>query len=118
MNISFRSHNPDERILSNFAATPFSITLGEETFQCASVEGFWQGLKSKGDMRKHIFLQAGLAAKKAGSGKKSDYFEIADRNTGWGARNMRTLSRRPSAENPAKSPRCRCAPSQRGHPQP
>lgn len=47
MNIQFRSSNPDERILSNFAATPFSISIGEETFQCASVEGFWQGLKSK-----------------------------------------------------------------------
>ena len=76
MDISYSSSNPDERILSNFAPTPFSITIGNETFQCLSVEGFWQGLKSQGEMRKHIFQLSGLAAKKAGAKKKADSFEI------------------------------------------
>lgn len=69
----------------------YLISIGEETFQCASVEGFWQGLKSKGDMRKHIFLQSGLAAKKAGSGKKSDYFEIGGRKYRVGGKDHEAL---------------------------
>lgn len=76
MNVSYRSQNSSERILSNLANTPFSITVGVETFQCQSVEGFWQGLKAKGDMRKQVFLLAGLAAKNAGRGKSSAEFEI------------------------------------------
>lgn len=76
MNVSFGSKNPDERILSNFAATPIEMTIGQETFTCQSVEGFWQGLKSKGDMRRHVFAMSGLHARKAGSGKKKDSFEI------------------------------------------
>ncbi len=105
MNIQFRSQNPDERILSNFAATPFTITIGEETFQCASVEGFWQGLKSKGDMRKHIFMQSGLAAKKAGGGKKSDYFEIGGRKYRVGGQDHEELIREAIRQKILQNPR-------------
>lgn len=76
MNISFHSRDWRERVLSNLAHTPFSLRIGEETVACNSVEGFWQGLKSKGDMRRHIFLLSGLAAKSAGHGKHSPRFEI------------------------------------------
>lgn len=105
MNIRFRSQNPDERILSNFAATPFKITLGKETFLCASVEGFWQGLKSKGDMLKHIFLQSGLAAKKAGSGKKSDYFEIGGQKYRAGGKEHKDLIREAIRQKILQNPR-------------
>lgn len=76
MNISYRSRNWRERILSNLAETPFEIEINGEVFFCRSVEGFWQGLKHKGDMRKHVFQLSGLAAKNAGRGKKSQFFEI------------------------------------------
>ena len=77
MNVSFRSNDWKERILSNFAATPFTITINGEAFQCQSVEGFWQGLKSKDERRQYVFGLFGLAAKNAGRGKKSASFEIA-----------------------------------------
>lgn len=77
MNISYRSSDWRERILSNLADTPFTITINGEAFQCRSVEGFWQGLKSKGNMRQHIFGLSGMAAKNAGRGKRSNSFQIA-----------------------------------------
>ena len=77
MNVSFRSRNWRARILSNLAHAPFTITVNGEEFECNSVEGFWQGLKCKGEMRKHVFLLSGLGAKRAGSGKKRSSFEIA-----------------------------------------
>ncbi len=77
MNISYRSGNPVERILFNLAETPFTITINGEQFHCRSVEGFWQGLKSKGDRRAYVFGLAGLAAKNAGRGKRASHFEIA-----------------------------------------
>jgi hypothetical protein len=77
MNISYRSRDWRERILSNFADTPFAIVIHGETFPCRSVEGFWQGLKCKGDRRLYVFQLSGLAAKNAGRGKRGDSFEIA-----------------------------------------
>ncbi len=77
MNVSYRSKNWEERILSNLADTPFSITINEEEFHCRSVEGFWQGLKCKGERRLQVFQLAGLGAKNAGAGKRRPTFEIA-----------------------------------------
>lgn len=77
MNISYRSCDWRERILSNLAETPFAITINGQSFRCASVEGFWQGLKSKEERRAHVFGLSGLAAKNAGRGKQSASFEIA-----------------------------------------
>ena len=77
MNVSYRSKNWRERILSNLAATPFIITINGETFSCASVEGFWQGLKCKSKMRDHVFGLSGLAAKRAGRSKRASSFVIA-----------------------------------------
>ena len=77
MNISYRSNDWRERILSNLAETPFTITINGQQFRCASVEGFWQGLKSKDERRLYVFGLAGLAAKNAGSGKQAASFEIA-----------------------------------------
>ncbi len=71
MNIYSKSKDWRERILSNFASTPFTIQIGAETFQCASVEGLWQGLKCKDEMRLHVFGLSGMKAKMAGKGKKS-----------------------------------------------
>lgn len=85
MNIYSKSKDWKERILSNFASTPFSIHIGEETYQCASVEGFWQGLKCKGDMRLHVFGLSGMQAKKAGKGKKIRTFEIAGMEITYGS---------------------------------
>lgn len=77
MNISYRSSDWRERILSNLAETPFTITVNGQAFRCASVEGFWQGLKSKDERRAHVFGLSGLAAKNAGRGKQAPTFEIA-----------------------------------------
>lgn len=77
MNVSFRSKDWRERILSNLAATPFTIHINGETFECKSVEGFWQGLKCKDEMRKHVFQLSGLAAKNTGKGKSAKHFYIA-----------------------------------------
>lgn len=77
MNISYRSSDWRERILSNLAETPFTITINGQSFRCASVEGFWQGLKSKDERRAYVFGLSGLAAKNSGRGKQSASFEIA-----------------------------------------
>ena len=105
MNVSFRSQNWRERILSNFADTPFSITLHGETFQCRSVEGFWQGLKSEGDRRNHIFQLSGLAAKKAGRGKRSDSFELAGQTVRVGSREHEELIREAIRQKILQTPR-------------
>ena len=76
MNVYSKSKNWKERILSNFASTPFTIQIGEESFQCASVEGLWQGLKCKGDMKAHVFGLSGMKAKMVGKGKKCKKISI------------------------------------------
>ena len=76
MNIYSKSKDWRERILSNFASTPFTIQIGSEIFQCASVEGLWQGLKCKGDMRLHVFGLSGMKAKMEGKGKKPKTISI------------------------------------------
>jgi hypothetical protein len=76
MNIYSKSKDWRERILSNFASTPFTIQIGEDTFQCGSVEGLWQGLKCKDAMRLHVFGLSGMKAKMAGKGKKKKTITI------------------------------------------
>ena len=72
LNISFRSQDWRESILSNLAPTPFSIVINGATFECGSVEGFWQGLKCVSErMRKHVFKLSGMEAKQAGRGKST-----------------------------------------------
>ncbi|MBL7825112.1 MAG: hypothetical protein JNJ57_00670 [Saprospiraceae bacterium] len=93
MNIYSKSKDWKERILSNFATTPFQIQIGEETFQCQSVEGFWQGLKCKSDMRLHVFGLSGMKAKKAGKGKKILSFEIAGMEIQYGSEQHQNLIR-------------------------
>ena len=77
MNVHFHSKNWRERILSNLAHTPFTITINGQAFRCNSVEGFWQGLKSKGETREYVFLLSGLGAKRAGARKRKPTFEVA-----------------------------------------
>jgi len=55
MNIYSGSKDWKERILSNFASTPFTIEINGQKYECASVEGFWQGLKCKGVRRLYVF---------------------------------------------------------------
>ncbi len=62
MNIHFHSQDWREKILSDLARTPFTITINGEIIRCNSVEGFWQGLKCEGDMRKQVFLLSGMAS--------------------------------------------------------
>ncbi len=91
MNIYSGSSKPEERILSNFASTPFSININGEIYYCGSVEGFWQGLKCKGDMRLHVFSLGGMAAKNYGAGKKINSFELAGKNYTYGSKEHEAL---------------------------
>ena len=53
--------------LSNFVPRPFKI----RGIECASMEGFVQGLKFKSpEMQQEVFKLTGLAAKRKGAGKK------------------------------------------------
>jgi hypothetical protein len=79
VNVYFRSKDWRERILSNFAHTPFKITINGQEFECNSVEGFWQGLKCDDEKRRQVFLLSGPAAKRAGAGKKAPTFTMAGR---------------------------------------
>ena len=69
LNIASYSDDPRARLLSTFAHTPFELRIGGETFRCASVEGFWQGLKwpAGSSDRLRIFGLWGLDAKLAGA---------------------------------------------------
>ena len=80
MNISYRSQDWRERILSNLAHTPFVMEVGSQHCICNSVEGFWQGLKCHDAMREHVFLLSGLAAKNAGRSKRGTRFEFGGRS--------------------------------------
>jgi predicted NAD-dependent protein-ADP-ribosyltransferase YbiA (DUF1768 family) len=63
INILSTSSDPEIRILSNFAETPFE--LDGRTY--ASVEGFWQGLKFEDETkRREIAALVGPRAKQAG----------------------------------------------------
>jgi len=105
MNVSYRSRDWRERILSNLADTPFAITINGETFQCRSVEGFWQGLKSKGDRRLYVFQLSGLAAKNAGWGKRAEFFEIAGSRIRVGSQEHEDLIREAIRQKILQNPR-------------
>lgn len=72
VNIGSRAETETERILSNFAHTPF--TLYGELYE--SVEGFWQSLKfSDPDERRKVARLWGIEAKRAGrDAPKADTF--------------------------------------------
>ena len=91
MNISFRSSRADERVLSNLAPTPFALDVDGEHIECASVEGFWQGLKHESPMREHVFQLSGFEAKRAGAGKGQRHFELAGREYQVGSPEHREL---------------------------
>ena len=105
MNVSYRSSDWRERILSNLADTPFSVTVNGQRFQCRSVEGFWQGLKSKGDRRLYVFQLSGMAAKNAGRGKRSQSFEIAGLTIKVGSREHEDLIREAIRQKILQNPR-------------
>ncbi len=63
INISSTCTHPAGRLISNFAATPF--TLDSRDYAC--VEAFWQGLKfAKESERRRVASLEGPAARKAG----------------------------------------------------
>ena len=105
MNVSYRSSNWQERIISNLAATPFTITINGQEFQCRPVEGFWQGLKCKGDRRLQVFQLSGMAAKNAGRGKRSSSFEIAGLKVRVGSRQHESLIREAVRQKILQNPR-------------
>lgn len=109
MNVHFHSQDWRERILSNLAHTPFNITINGESFHCNSVEGFWQGLKCKGEMRKHVFLLSGTGAKRAGAGKRHPTFEIAGCTYRVGSKEHADLIREATKQKILQNPTARQA---------
>lgn len=72
INASFKSNNPIERKLSNLAYSKF-VFNGRE---CHSIEGWYQGIKRKGnDIQNHIFKTHGIYAKKYSKPTKFIYWE-------------------------------------------
>jgi hypothetical protein len=70
LNIASYSDDWRSRLLSTFAHTPFELRHGASAIHCASVEGFWQGLKwpEGSTARSRAFGLWGLEAKLAGQG--------------------------------------------------
>jgi hypothetical protein len=70
LNIASYSDDWRARLLSSFAHTPFELRCGSTVIRCASVEGFWQGLKwPEGSAeRTRAFGLWGIDAKLAGAG--------------------------------------------------
>jgi hypothetical protein len=70
LNIASYSDDWRSRLLSTFAHTPFTLFCAAAPITCASVEGFWQGLKwPEGSAdRERIFGMWALEAKLAGLG--------------------------------------------------
>jgi hypothetical protein len=71
LNIASYSDDWRARLLSTFAATPFLLRCPDGTeIRCASVEGFWQGLKwpEGSPERGRAFSLVGLQAKMAAAG--------------------------------------------------
>ncbi len=68
LNIASYSDDPRARLLSTFAHTPFVLRCGAREIRCASVEGFWQGLKFPDGSaeRERVFGLWGMEAKRAG----------------------------------------------------
>lgn len=105
MNVYSKSKNWREKILSNFASTPFVITIEGEEYKCGSVEGFWQGLKCKGDMRLHVFGLSGMYAKQAGKGKKAKTIKIGEQEFKYGSQEHENLIREAIKQKVLQNPR-------------
>jgi hypothetical protein len=73
LNIASYSDDWRSRLLSTFAHTPFMLRSDREPIHCASVEGFWQGLKwpESSAERERVFTLWGLEAKLASQGSPS-----------------------------------------------
>lgn len=67
INVTSMSRDPQVKLISNFAPTPFEL----DGLSYASVEGFWQGLKFDGLERREVARLAGGAAR--GAGRKKEY---------------------------------------------
>ena len=74
LNIASYSEDWRARLLSTFAHTPFALRCRRREIRCASVEGFWQGLKfPEGSLeRERVFALWGLEAKRAGASAPPD----------------------------------------------
>jgi predicted NAD-dependent protein-ADP-ribosyltransferase YbiA (DUF1768 family) len=69
INVISTHTDPEIRILSNFAFTPFVL----DGLAYNSVEGFWQGLKYDDPAeRRRVALLAGKEAKESGRGRKAE----------------------------------------------
>ena len=73
LNIASYSEDWRSRLLSTFAHTPFELRCGPTFIRCASVEGFWQGLKfpEGSPDRERVFALWGVEAKRAGASAPS-----------------------------------------------
>lgn len=78
LNIASYSDDWRSRLLSTFAHTPFELRCGSSVARCASVEGFWQGLKwPEGSAeRQRVFGLWGLEAKLAGANAPDGYIDF------------------------------------------
>jgi predicted NAD-dependent protein-ADP-ribosyltransferase YbiA (DUF1768 family) len=80
VNVTFTCSDPQIRLISNLAHTPFEL----DSVSYASVEGFWQGLKFPAQWRRReIASLHGKEAKRAGRGAEESntivYFDQAIR---------------------------------------
>jgi len=124
LNIASYSDDWRARLLSSFAHTPFELRCGSTMIRCASVEGFWQGLKwPEGSAeRARAFGLWGIEAKLAGVGAPDGSIDYCGRRVPRGknvapafmpehsaAKNLRSwvLSRPAWQRKPPRRPRPR-----------
>jgi hypothetical protein len=83
INILSTHADPEIRILSNFACTPFVL----DGLAYNSVEGFWQGLKFDDPReRRRVAMLVGKDAKAEGRGRKAETFVYVGQNVRVGSR--------------------------------
>lgn len=102
INIGIRGETETEQLLSNFAATPFTM----DGWRYASVEGFWQSLKFPREKdRRRVAAMSGVQAKLEGKqAPKREEFEYQGRMIEVGSPEhhqlMRTAIKRKLRQNP------------------
>ena len=97
LNIASYSEDWRSRLLSTFAHTPFELRCGSTLIRCASVEGFWQGLKFPewSPERERVFALWGVEAKRAGaSAPSSDEVELCGERVPTGSPKHHALAER------------------------
>ncbi len=89
INVTSKASDPQIRLISNFAHTPFF--LGEQHY--ASVEGFWQGLKfaEPADRERLAALWGGHARKSGSAAPRSEVFEFEGKQIRVGTADHRAL---------------------------